>query len=53
MPKEIITAMVIIKKAAAKVNKEINGLPSDISEAIQKAADEVVLQTINSNKLIN
>ena len=41
MPKEIITAMVTIKKAAAKVNCEINGLPTEISEAIQKAADEV------------
>lgn len=42
MPKEIITAMVTIKKAAAKVNSELNGLPKEISEAIQKAADEVI-----------
>lgn len=41
MPKEIITAMVTIKKAAAKVNKHLNGLPIEISEAIQQAADEV------------
>jgi fumarate hydratase, class II len=41
MPKEIITAMVTIKKAAAKVNSELSGLPLEISEAIQKAADEV------------
>lgn len=41
MPKEIITAMVTIKKAAAKVNNQLNGLPIEISEAIQKAADEV------------
>lgn len=44
MPKDIITAMVTIKKAAAKVNTEINGLPREISEAIQKAADEVNLK---------
>lgn len=41
MPKEIITAMVTIKKAAARVNCQLNGLPSVISEAIQAAADEV------------
>lgn len=41
MPKEIITAMVTIKKAAAKVNNQLNGLPTEISEAIHKAADEV------------
>ena len=41
MPKEIIAAMVTIKKAAARVNLEMDGLPRDISEAIQQAADEV------------
>lgn len=43
MPKEIIRAMATIKKAAAQVNSELNGLPRDISVAIQKAADEVNL----------
>ena len=41
MPKEIISAMVTIKKAAATVNTQLNGLPIEISEAIQQAADEV------------
>ena len=41
MPKEIITAIVTIKKAAAKVNTKLNGLPIEISEAIQQASDEV------------
>lgn len=41
MPKEIITAMVTIKKAAARVNYEMKGITKEISEAIQKAADEV------------
>jgi len=50
MPKEIITAMVTIKKAAAKVNCEINGLPTEISEAIQKAADEVNKLELEANK---
>lgn len=43
MPKEIIRAMATIKKAAARVNAELNGLPSEISIAIQAAADEVSL----------
>lgn len=46
MPKEIITAMVTIKKAAAKVNTQLNGLPEEISEAIQQAADEVIIRTV-------
>lgn len=41
MPKEIIMAMAIIKKAAARVNTKLNGLDPQISEAIQTAADEV------------
>lgn len=46
MPKEIITAMVTIKKAAARVNAEMNGLPKEISEAIQQAADEVKINDL-------
>lgn len=46
MPKEMIVAMVIIKKAAARVNQEINGLPKDVSNAIQQAADEVKIKMI-------
>ena len=46
MPKEIITAMVTIKKAAAKVNTQLNGLPKEISEAIQQAADEVRILSV-------
>lgn len=46
MPKEIITAMVTIKKAAAKVNTQLNGLPKEISEAIQQAADEVIIRRV-------
>lgn len=41
MPKEIIMAIVTIKKAAAKINSELSDLPVEISEAIQKASDEV------------
>lgn len=41
MPKPIIIAMGILKKAAAEVNKEF-GLKAEISDAISKAADEVI-----------
>eukprot|EP00743_Colponemidia_sp_Colp-15_P000778 GILK01000859.1.p1 GENE.GILK01000859.1~~GILK01000859.1.p1 ORF type:complete len:509 (-),score=98.72 GILK01000859.1:173-1699(-) len=47
MPEPVIKAFGILKKCAAKVNKEF-GLKADVSDAIQKAADEVI-----SGKLID
>ncbi|XP_037935847.1 fumarate hydratase, mitochondrial-like isoform X2 [Teleopsis dalmanni] len=41
MPKPVIQAMGILKKAAAEVNKEF-GLDAKISENISKACDEVI-----------
>lgn len=41
MPKPVIQAMGILKKAAAEVNKEY-GLDPKISEVISKAADDVI-----------
>lgn len=41
MPKPVVQAMGILKKAAAEVNKEF-GLDSKISDAISKAADDVI-----------
>jgi len=41
MPKPVIQAMGILKKAAAEVNKEF-GLDAKISDAISKAADDVI-----------
>ena len=40
---EVIHAFAILKKAAAQVNMEF-GLPKDLAEAIQTAADEVGLE---------
>lgn len=48
MPKEIIMAIVTIKKAAAQVNSELNDLPAEISEAIQKASEEVIINFLFS-----
>lgn len=41
MPKPVVQAMGILKKAAAEVNKEF-GLDPKISDAISKAADDVI-----------
>ncbi|XP_034118986.1 fumarate hydratase, mitochondrial isoform X1 [Drosophila sulfurigaster albostrigata] len=41
MPKPVVQAMGILKKAAAEVNKEF-GLDQKVSEAISKAADDVI-----------
>jgi len=41
MPLPVIQGMGVLKKAASEVNKEF-GLPSNIAEAISKAADEVI-----------
>jgi len=42
MPREIIWAMGILKKAAALVNKELGVLPADKADLIVYAADEVI-----------
>ncbi|MFZ1682939.1 MAG: class II fumarate hydratase [Candidatus Zixiibacteriota bacterium] len=42
MPRELIRAMGILKKAAAQVNMELGSLPKDKGELIVKAADEVI-----------
>ncbi len=42
MPREIIRAMGILKKAAALVNVELGLLPKEKGELIVKAADEVI-----------
>ncbi len=42
MPRELIRAMGILKKAAALVNVELGTLPKEKGELIVKAADEVI-----------
>jgi len=43
MPKEVIYAFAIIKKAAALTNQELNVLSSDKAEIICKVCDEILL----------
>eukprot|EP00624_Nannochloropsis_granulata_P000980 evm.model.NODE_14366_length_5875_cov_30.021276.1 len=40
MPREVIQALGIVKKAAAKTNASLGLLPLDIALLIDKAADE-------------
>jgi aspartate ammonia-lyase len=42
LPPELVTATVLIKKAAAQANRSLGRLPDDIAQAIVKAADEVL-----------
>ncbi|WRH66622.1 MAG: class II fumarate hydratase [Planktothrix sp. GU0601_MAG3] len=42
MPKEVITAFGILKKAAALTNQELGKLPPDKAQLIVQAADEVI-----------
>ncbi|TMJ15375.1 MAG: class II fumarate hydratase [Alphaproteobacteria bacterium] len=41
MPREIVHALGLVKRAAARVNARANGLDPEIAEAIQQAAAEV------------
>ncbi|KRF01748.1 fumarate hydratase [Paenibacillus sp. Soil766] len=42
MPPRLISAFALLKKAAAHVNRDLGGLPTDKAEAISQAADEIV-----------
>ncbi|MBB3104113.1 class II fumarate hydratase [Azomonas macrocytogenes] len=42
MPLEVVHALVLIKKAAARVNNRIGALPPDITNLIEQSADEIL-----------
>jgi len=42
MPRELIRALLLVKRAAAKVNVELAGLPEQTAQAIVGAADEAL-----------
>lgn len=48
MPDELIKALVIVKKAIAKINEK-TGMSSEFSKAIQLASDEVLENKIDMN----
>lgn len=47
MPKQIILAFAVLKKACAMVNKESGDLPEDIAGAIGQACDEILAEKIS------
>ncbi len=49
MPREMIRALGILKKAAALVNKDLGKLPADLSRLIVQAADEVIAGTLDDH----
>ena len=49
LPREMIRALGILKKAAALVNADLGILPKDRAELIAKAADEVIAGTLDAH----
>jgi len=49
MPRELIRAMGILKKASAIVNAELHVLPADKKDLIVQAADEVIAGTLDDH----
>jgi len=49
MPREMIRALGILKKAAAQVNEELGKLPSDKAKLIVQACDEVIEGKLDSH----
>jgi len=49
MPREMIRALGILKKAAALVNEDLGKMPSDAARLIVQAADEVIAGTLDDH----
>ncbi len=49
MPREVIRAMGILKKAAAEVNRDLGRLPAPLARLIVQAADEVIAGTLDEH----
>jgi fumarate hydratase, class II len=49
LPRPMIRALAIVKKAAALANAELGELDANIAEAISNAADEVMTGTLDNN----
>src|SRR5256712_12354798 len=49
MPREMIRALGILKKAAALVNEDLGKLPSDKAKLIVQAADEVIVGKLDEH----
>ncbi len=49
MPRELIHAFGVLKKAAALVNRELGGLPEDKTRLIVQAAEEIIAGTLDKH----
>src|ERR1700687_544089 len=49
MPREMIRAFGVLKKAAALVNQDLGKLPPEKAKLITQAADEVIAGTLNDH----
>ncbi|MGD8441125.1 MAG: class II fumarate hydratase [Holophagae bacterium] len=49
IPRELIHALGVIKRAAAEVNAELGELPVDVANLIVRAADEVIAGTLDDH----
>jgi fumarate hydratase, class II len=49
MPRAIIRAMGILKKAAAEANRDLGKLPADKADLIARAADEVIAGDLDAH----
>jgi fumarate hydratase class II len=49
MPRALIRAFGLLKKAAALVNRDLNKLPADKADLIVRAADEVIAGTLDDH----
>jgi fumarate hydratase class II len=49
MPIEVVRAMAVVKKAAARVNRDIGKLDPELCEAIEQAATEVIDGALDDN----
>lgn len=51
MPQQVVKAMSIVKKACALVNKELGNLNEETAQAIVKAADEIITDSLPNTTL--
>ncbi len=49
MPRQVITAMAVLKKAAALVNHDLGKLDADRTRLIERAADEIVAGSLDAH----
>ncbi|HET7217775.1 MAG TPA: aspartate ammonia-lyase [Vicinamibacterales bacterium] len=52
-PPALVTATVLIKKAAAAANKALGRLPSDVADAIVAAADEIIAGALRDQFVVD